>query len=413
MEKIEKKILIIGNTAKDNALINKIKDDIENVKFFITSNSKVFINPNIEYIDIREDNPEELLTFAVSNNIDLTIITSQKALKADITSYFQENQQAVFAPTYHACELALDKAYCKKYLYKHKIPTPKFAIYEKEQLALEYLKDANYPVIISCASTDKGRDRFACPTNHIAKTFTEDLFFRGENKVVIEDYVYGHEFTFYTITDGYAVLPITTVANYKFLKEGDGGLLTSGIGCFCEDYKISAEIKQYLLEILNNVLLDLQAENTPYTGILGVDCVLKRNGEVSILEFTPFFKDHDCNAVLNLIDNNIVELFEACINGYFADEYNKLNISEKSSVACSIMAKKDDEKIVGLENIENSTITLTNIKIKNDQYFTSKDQQLILTCSANTLNRAKNNLYEDAKNIDFKGITYRKDICSN
>ena len=153
-----------------------------------------------------------------------------------------------------------------------------------------------------------------------------DLFVKGEQKVLIEDYVYGHEFTFYVMTDGYTVLPLCAVANYKFMEEGEGGLLTSGVGAFAPDYKISSDIEAYIMQnVVLNVISSLQVKETPYLGILGIDCVLKNDGSISVLEFRPFLSDHDCQAVLNLVDDNLYNLFEACAVGSFGDDYEEIN----------------------------------------------------------------------------------------
>lgn len=413
MQNNSKKIFLIGNSAKDLALIKKILADNTDIKFFVLSATPIFDIENIEYVDIREDNPSELLEFAVKNEIDLTIVTSNKALKSDITAFFNDNNQNIFAPNIQTCEFAINKAVAKKYLYKLGVPTPRFAIYEKEQLALDYLKNATYPTIISTSEqNDITTDRFVCTNEHIAKTFIGDLYFRNEPKVIIEEFLYGHEFTFYAISDGYAILPITSVANYKFLQESNGGKLSSGIGCYCHDYKIESHIENNLLQILEAVINDCQAKGVPYLGIIGIDCVLYNNGEFSVLEFTPFFKDHDANAVLNLIDDNFLTIIEACINGSFADDYEKINISEKSSVSCTILANKDNEEVNGLENIEHSTLSYSNLKYKNNKFYSDKNQKLVITSSANTLSRARKNLYEDIENISFKGMYYRQDICS-
>ncbi|MBP3925258.1 hypothetical protein J6E39_08485 [bacterium] len=413
METTEKKILVIGNSVKDVALIEKLLSDNSQLKIYATSQSRFMNNDSVNFVDIREDNPSELLEFAVKNEIALTIATSYKALNSDIVSYFTDNGQAIFAPELNACDFALDKSLAKKFLYKMNIPTPRFAIYEKEQLALDYLKNTNYPVIISCAqNSEKGIDRFACPTEHIAKTFVGDLFYRNEPKIVIEEYVYGHEFTFYTITDGYEVLPITSVANYKFLKEGEGGLLTDGIGCYCHDYKVPDEIENELMSIISDVILYCQRKKSPYVGILGVDCVLTREGRLSVLGFSPFFKDHDCDGVLKLINNNILDIFEACVNGIFADEYDCLNISEKSCVSATLLSRYDNEPILGLEDIEHSSISYSNLKLKDDKFYTSKNQKLVLTSCANTLTRARNNLYDDIEQVRYKSKIFRSDICA-
>ena len=205
-------------------------------------------------------------------------------------------------------------------------------------------------------------DRLVCTTFSTAKTFVEDLFCKKEEKVVLEDYIYGHEFTFYIITDGYHAIPLTTVANYKFMEDGDGGILTTGIGAFTPDYKISKEIENTLMKnVVNQTLQALQRRETPYLGILGIDCVLKEDGKFVTLDFKPFLSDHDAQAVLNLVDENLLTLFEACAIGSFADDYETIRISDNASVSCTISSRLTDKTIDGLDLVE-SDITFFPIK---------------------------------------------------
>ena len=110
------------------------------------------------------------------------------------------------------------------------------------------------------------------------------MFSRDEKKVVLEDYVYGHEFTFYAVTDGYSALPLMTVANYKFMENGNGGILTSGTGAFAPDYKVSKDIETSIMnDVVVKVLQALERKGTPYLGILGIDCVLMPDGQYVVL----------------------------------------------------------------------------------------------------------------------------------
>ena len=268
------------------------------------------------------------------------------------------------------------------------------------------------PQVIRADETSEGQDRLVCTTFSSSKTFVEDLFCKNESKVVLEDYVYGHEFTLYVITDGYHALPITTVANYKFMENGNGGILTSGIGAFTPDYKISKDIENSIMQqVVNNTLMALEKQGTPYMGILGVDCVLKDDGKFVILDFKPFLSDHDAQAVLNLIDENLLTLFEACAVGSFADDYNIIQISENSSVSCVVSARSTGKIIKGLELVESDITYFSINKNKYLEYETVDGKTLVLTKTAKTLSRARKELYEDIEIINFDGKKYRSDIC--
>lgn len=403
-----KKILVVGSSAKEYALIQKLK----------TYECEIIVAPGNERIaeiaqciDIREEKTKELLEFVLENAVDLTIATSQTAIKNDIAGLFQANGQMIFSPTVSAGEITYSRSACKKFLYKLRIPSVRFGIFEKPQMAFDYLKNAQMPQVIRTDESSNSYDRLVCTTFSSAKTFVEDLFNRGETKVVLEDYVYGHEFTLYVITDGYNAIPLTAVANYKFMEDGDGGILTPGAGAFTPDYKISQDILSRVMKnVVNNVLSALERRGTPYVGILGVDCVLA-DDKVIALDFKSFLSDHDSQAVLNLTEENLITLFEACAVGSFADDYETLKISDNSAVSCVIFSKTKDNVINGLDNVE-SDITFFPIK-KNEylEYLTVNGRNFVLTRTAKTLSRARTLLYEDIDGIDFAGKKYRTDIC--
>ena len=274
-KKIGKKVLIIGSGAGEYTLAKRIAELDEIATVFVASGNDA-MKEFSTVVDIRENNVQELLEFALENAIDLTIASSELAIKNDIASIFQRNNQMIFAPTKESASICLSKSSGKKFMYKTRIPCPKFGIFDKPSLAIDYVKTSNMPVVIK---TDEYQEKgvFVCNAFSIAKAFIEELFESGEKKVIVENYVLGHEFSFYVITDGYHALPLGSVATYKQELEGNGGLITEGMGAITPDYKVSKQIEQRILQqIIYPTLNTLARERTPYVGILGVDLIMTR-----------------------------------------------------------------------------------------------------------------------------------------
>lgn len=405
----KKKVLIVGNSAKEYALVKKFKSYDCDI-FVLSGNSA--ISELAECVDIREENVQEILEYVLENAIDLTIVTSEVAIKNNIAELFQTNNQLIFCPTAQSAQFTLSRSAGKRFLYKLRIPTPRFGIFDKLPLAIDYLKNAPMPQVIRADENSNSADRLVCTTFAASKTFVEDLFNKDENKVVLEDYVYGHEFTIYVVTDGYSALHLATVANYKFAEDGDGGILTSGVGAYTPDYKISSDIENSVMQnVVERVLASLQRKETPYLGVLGIDCVLTTDGNFVTLDFKPFLSDHDAEAVLNLVDENLLTLFEACAVGSFADDYEKIDVSDNSSVSCVISSRKKGEIIKGLELVESDITHFATTKNKYFEYETVEGKTLVLTKTAKTLSRARKHLYEDVELISFSGKKCRNDIC--
>ena len=129
-----------------------------------------------ELVDIRPSDVAKILEFAMENAVDLTIASDEQAIKADIATIFQENDQQIFAPSAQSAYAAISKSAGKRLFYKLHIPTPRFGIFEKSQLAIDYLKKCDYPVVIRKDETSAGADRQVCNSIRTASVFVEDLF---------------------------------------------------------------------------------------------------------------------------------------------------------------------------------------------------------------------------------------------
>ena len=411
MENKKNKVLIVGNNAAAFATVKKFAT-YENMEVF-TTNLNVALNDCSTQLDIREDNIRELLDFVLENEIDLTVATSATAIKADIAKTFQDNSQAIFAPTATSANFAISRAYAKKFLYKMHIPTPKFGIFEKPSIAMDYLKKSPMPLIISSDEVNDTSVYTACKTVNEARNCVDYMTLQGEDKIIVEEYPYGHNFTVYVITDGYQALPITICGDYKFLENGDGGLLTCGIGTFAPDYKVTFDVLSKVMNNVNNILSNLERRETPYLGILGIECVLTDIDRFVTTGFTPYLKDHDAQAVLNSIDENLYTLMEACTNGSFADDYEGIRTNEKASVGAVLYSRHDGSQISGLNELDDDC-KVTHFKTSRNEYLeylTNKGRTLVLTQEALTISSAKKRLYENLELVDFTGKKFRFDIC--
>ncbi|MBE7713067.1 MAG: hypothetical protein E7Z87_04925 [Cyanobacteria bacterium SIG26] len=406
-------IFIIGQGATASALAKKLAQDEHVNKIFVTPQNTI-LNNKIESIDIREDDLTGLLRFALENDVNLTIPISSKALKSDIVSFFMDNDQNIFGPTKDACHIMTNKAVGKKFLYKIHAQTSKFGVFDKIQQAEDFIGGANFPILIKSPTQNDLDDRLVCNTKSLASEFLEVLFNKNnETGILIEEFTIGHNFTIYFITDGYSALPLNSVANYKFMQDGDGGLLTSGMGCYTPDYKITDTVLSRVQNVANNMLSTLDKKGTPYIGIFGIDCTLTGDDKFYINEFHPFLQDSDATSILNTIKDDLIEIFMACITGLFADEYENIDQNNLSSVSAVVLSRQNYKVIDGIELIDDiNNIDFCNIKESNDgKYLTNQGKAFVLTRNASTITRAKNLLYDDLEQISFEGIKYRRDIA--
>lgn len=409
---MKKKILIIGNSAKEYALAKKLSLKHE---VYVTPSSDT-IKEFATCIDIREDKSSELLEFVMENVIDLTIPVSTMALKSDIVELFNKNNQAIFAPQRNTAKLVLDKALAKKILYKLRIPTPKFGIFEKQNMVLDYIKNLKNPFVLK---TDDNNSAAIFTSYQVAKTLVESSFIEKNKRIIVEDYIYGTPFSFYTITDGYKALPIGSSITYKHSLEGNGGQLTSGMGACAPNYKLSIEQEYYLMDNVIYPTLDYcEIEGNPYLGILGVNGVLTDDGRMFILGWQSFMQDCDAQAVLDILDEDLFELFNSCVIGSFSDEVDGINLFDKYSASLVLTCKNKENvenAIIGIDNLEEETSLTFYPSVNKNKYLefeANYGSVVVLTSSGTTASKAVKKMYQEAEDIDFKGKHYRKDICN-
>ncbi len=405
---MSKKILIIGNTARVYSLAKKF-----------AVNNEVFVAPGSPTIgefaanvDLRD--ASEILEFVMENGIDLTIPVARLE---GIVELFNNNNQKIFAPSEAASKLITDKALMKKVLYKLRIPTPKFGIFEKPNMVMDYIKNLKNPFVVK---TNEPSSAVVLTSQKEAKTIVDSIFAQKVQKVLIEDYVWGTPFAFYAVTDGYKALPIGSSILYKHSLEGDGGQLTSGMGACAPNYKLSVEHEYYLMDNVIYPTLDyLEIEGNPYTGILGVNGIITENGVLQIIGYDFFMQDCDCSAVLECLDADLYQLMEACTVGSFSDEFEFINQKDLSATSIVLNCKNKDNKeniINGLDSLDDETIVSfapTVTKNRYLEYEAQNGQVMVLTSIARTNSKSVEKVYEEASNLDFNGIYYRKDICRN
>ena len=367
-------------------------------------------------VDIRETDAAGLLDFALENEIDLTLIVSQSAVNSNIAEVFNHNNIPIFGPTSASGFLMADKAYAKKVLYKLRIPTPKFGIFEKINMAQDYIKNQKIPFVLK---TNDNKSALIFTSQLSAKNYVDKCFIEKNGKLIIEDYVYGTPFSFYTITDGYKALPIGSSIVYKHSLEGEGGQLTSGMGACSPNYKLSYEQEKYIMDSVIYPTLDyLEIEGNPYSGILGVSGIITEEGKISILGWNTFLQNCDAAAILENIDEDLYELFFACAIGSFSDEVNQIKLRDKYSVSVvlSCTNKNNKENVIsGLDNLSESTIITMYPNLSKNKYLeweASNGCLLGITATSSTITGAREKIYSEIDDIDFLGKFYRKDICT-
>ncbi len=356
------KILIVGSDINAILLAKYIKPEESSHDIYLTTDDNS--SPEIYTgINIRENNINELTDFAKYNGIDFTIAISKLAIINSIADEFKKEGLLIFAPLSEAARITYFNSIAKKILYKLKINTPKFGIFDRENLAIDYARNAKFPLLISNDFTLFERKIKKVNNFSKAKEWIQNLFENDEEKIIIENYLDENPLYVYFITDGYNAYPLISIE-----KDEEEKAITA------PSNKISEEIYKKLLNtVIYPLLDDIAKYSDNYTGIIGIKIILKEEN-INVLEIYNGFENNDLQVFLSLLDENLINILYETATGSLADDYSYIKLSENYSY--TVILPKNDKISEALEH-EDDMIILENA----DEY--------IITATGKTLNYAK------------------------
>jgi len=250
--------------------------------------------------------------FALANEINLTILCDFYDIQGDFTEDFSAADLSIFAPDKGAARVCNSKSFAKKFMYRNKIKTPQFQIFDKLGSAIDYIRDANFPVVIKPDEHSSTYGTTVCETFSAALKVLNNFFNCGVKTVVIENFVSGREFSAYFITDGFNALLLDFVTTQNCRN-----------ACFGADF-LDNEVQNTINEAARRTIEALAKTDSNYIGILGIDFILGDDNTLYTLEYNAFFDDLDVELFLGGIDENWEKLFESAISGTLLDEFSEI-----------------------------------------------------------------------------------------
>ncbi|MCB2297237.1 phosphoribosylamine--glycine ligase [Clostridium tagluense] len=411
------KVLIIGSGGREHALVSKVAEN--------TSVKKVYCAPGnggsqrenkCENINITKI--DELLSFALENRIDITIVGSEELLVQGIVDKFNENGLKILGPSQKAARLEGSKSYSKEFMKKYGIKTAAYEVFENENKALEYLEKCEYPIVIKADGLAAGKGVVICNDLIQAKNIINDFMildiFKGSGKkIIIEEFLEGVEASILSITDGKIILPFISSKDHKQIFDGDIGPNTGGMGVIAPNpYCNKAVLDEFEKHILRPTLVGIQEEAMDYKGIIFFGIMITSKG-VYLLEYNVRFGDPETQAVLPLMKSDFVELVTCAIEGDLQNFELQWN---KGYSCCVIAASKGypGRYDTGIEINENNKLEgklfVAGAKEEEGVLKTSGGRVLGITGLGETLDKARDIAYADMKKIQFDGMYYRRDI---
>ena len=415
------KILVVGGGGREHAIVKKLAQSKKNPKIYVAPGN-AGTEENATNVAISVMDFDALADFAKKEKIDLTVVGMDDPLVGGIVDRFEAEGLRVFGPRKNAAILEGSKAFSKDLMKKYGIPTAAYENFNDPQKAIKYLETANYPIVLKADGLALGKGVLICKTFEEAKSGIEELmidksFGDAGNTIVIEEFLQGREVSVLSFVDGNHYALMTSAQDHKRAKDGDEGLNTGGMGTFSPSPFYTEEVDRYCKEHIYQKTVDaMRAEGREFKGIIFYGLMLTKSG-VKVLEYNARFGDPETQVVLVRMENDIIDVFEACIDGCL----DKIDLKfENNAAVCVVLASdgyplkyEKGKKITGLENFEGKTDIFAfhaGTKKVNGDVLTNGGRVLGITATATTLKEARDKAYEATKLIDFENKYMRNDI---
>ena len=415
------KILIVGSGGREHALAWKIAQSPKAEKIYCAPGN-AGIAEYAECVDITAMEFDKLAAFAKEKEIDLTVIGMDDPLVGGIVDVFEAQGLRVFGPRKNAAILEGSKAFSKDLMKKYDIPTAAYENFDDPEKALAYLEQADFPIVLKADGLALGKGVLICNTLEEAKDGVKSImldkkFGSAGNQMVIEEFMTGREVSVLSFVDGKTIRIMTSAQDHKRALDGDQGLNTGGMGTFSPSPFYTEEVDAFCRKYIYQKTVDaMAAEGREFKGIIFFGLMLTPKGP-KVLEYNARFGDPEAQVVLPRMKNDIIDVFEACVDGTL--DQIELEFEDNAAV-CVVLASdgypvKYDKglEIRGLENFKDKEgyyVFHAGTKFKDGKIVTNGGRVLGVVATGDDLKKARANAYEAVKLVDFDNKYCRSDI---
>ena len=415
------KILVVGSGGREHALCWKIAQSKKADKIYCAPGNAGAAEV-AECVAIGAMEFEKLADFAKEHEIDLTVIGMDDPLVGGIVDVFEKRGLRIFGPRKNAAILEGSKAFSKDLMKKYHIPTAAYENFDDPEKALAYLETASFPIVLKADGLALGKGVLICNTLEEAREGVKSImldkqFGSAGNQMVIEEFLTGREVSVLSFVDGKTIKVMTSAQDHKRALDGDQGLNTGGMGTFSPSPFYTKKIDEFCQAHIYQPTVDaMRAEGREFKGIIFFGLMLTEKGP-KVLEYNARFGDPETQVVLPRMKNDIVEVFEACVDGTL----NGIELEfEDNAAVCVVLASEGYpvkyEKglpISGLERFKDQDsyfVFHAGTKLAEGKIVTNGGRVLGVTATGATLKEARANAYEATKWVTFDNKYCRSDI---
>ncbi len=422
-ERCEMKVLIVGSGGREHAIALAVSKSSRCEKLYCAPGN-AGIASLAECVPIGAMEFDKIVAFSKEKEIDMVVVGMDDPLVGGLVDELEKAGIRAFGPRANAAIIEGSKAFSKDLMKKYNIPTAAYETFDDADKALDYLRTkAEFPIVLKADGLALGKGVLICETLADAeegvKTIMQDKKFGSAgNKMVIEEFMTGREVSVLSFVDGKTVKIMSSAQDHKRAGDGDTGLNTGGMGNFSPSPFYTKEVDDFCQKNIFQPTVDaMAAEGRPFHGVIFFGLMLTPKGP-RVLEYNARFGDPEAQVVLPRLENDILDVFDACIDGKL-DEID-LKFSDKAAV-CVVLASDgypvSYEKgfpITGLENFdgkEDAFCFHAGTKFdESGRIVTNGGRVLGITALGTDLKDARRKAYEATEWVSFDNKYMRHDI---
>ncbi|SJZ80379.1 phosphoribosylamine--glycine ligase [Sediminibacterium ginsengisoli] len=420
-------ILLLGSGGREHALAWKMTQSHHCDQLFIAPGNAgtATLGTNLPLSITDFDAVKEA---CLQHRIDMLVVGPEEPLVKGIYDYFTADESlrhiTVVAPSAAGAQLEGSKAFSKKFMQRHNVPTAAYAEFTQENFeeGKQYIAQHTLPVVLKADGLAAGKGVVIATTHEEAQQVFEEMiinrqFGDASSKVVIEEFLEGIEVSVFVLTDGDSYQVIGHAKDYKRIGEGDTGLNTGGMGCVSPvPFMDDAFMHTVEESIIKPTVAGLKKEGLVYHGFIFFG-LMNVKGTPYVIEYNCRMGDPETEVVMPRLQTDLVALFAAMDNGTLIDA----NIAFDERSCCTVMAVsggypgayRKNIPISGLENAadnKNSFVFHAGTTESGSGVVTNGGRVLAVTSFGNTIPEAVGISRGILDRISFEGMYFRKDI---
>jgi phosphoribosylamine--glycine ligase len=414
------RVLIVGNGGREHALAWKAQQSPRLTELFVLpGNAGIAVSHQPPAVSTIDDTAA-LVAFAKEKRVDLVIIGPEGPLAAGLADELRAAGAKVFGPSRAAAEIESSKAFAKAFMLRHAIPTARFAAFTDFYQAMGHLLAVDYPVVIKASGLAAGKGVILPDCADDAEAAVRAIMLDKEfgsagDEVIIEERLSGEEVSLLAFTDGVTVRAMPPAQDHKRLRDGDAGPNTGGMGAYAPAPICPPALAEELTHTILQPTVDgLRAEGRPFVGVLYAGLMLTPHGP-RVLEFNCRFGDPETQALMPLLDSDLLEIALACAEGRLANIEIKWRAG---AAACVVLASEGypAQPITGREiafaerDLLNAVILHAGTRREGERIVTAGGRVLNAVGWGTTLPEALQRAYAAVEMAQFEGMHYRRDI---